>query len=767
MSHNAQVTDRHSSGLPAQVSPEGGAQAPAGGTGASLPEDQFLAHQSEGHFDSLIGSTNSNDPATQIKQQFASQLRELAGDKDAFHALMKQAFGDGYDQAAAEGFRQKALQGDFSWMPEIRFVGDSTLGGGYGAFDQENNVIYLNENLKGNLDFAAQVYAEEVGHFLDTQLNTTDTAGDEGEMFRRILAGESLTEVEVAEIRAEDDSGVIVVDGQEVRVEFFFKKLFKGIKKVAKGIWNGVKSVAKGVWKGVKKVIDSGFLQVVFTVMSFIPGLNVIGMIGNAALSVYNGVKNGDWVGAVIGVAGAVAGGATALAGKAASSAASVATKVAKYARIAQNGLKAYSAARRGDWVGAIAGAASTFAGVGADWSDKVAGTLNTVASYASKANTAISVYRAAQRGDFIGAVGIGAGLAADFAEDGTQLDDILKDVRDGAIAARGVEHAIKTGDYLGAATQVTGFLGQVTDGDAQEQLQKASQALRMVDGAHNAIRSKDYAGAAVALTQAASLYGLNPETSNAISVAADRIGHAAAAFDAARAGDFGAAARQLSGLTEGVLDRKTRAHFEVAAEVFERASEIHGLVKNGNYWTAAYRASQAAQQFAPDDAARARLEQASKLIQLAAGANAYVQAGRPEGMLRIIDEALEVLNIEAPAVSQGLEVAADVVTTVNQVKSAIDRGDYVAALNAARSGADRVGLDEVRDALGEVAGAIEDVREGDVGGIIERVFGSEARDRVDEAVDRLKKEAVEVLRGILGGAADDLLSLEELRQAA
>jgi hypothetical protein len=49
------------------------------------------------------------------------------------------------------------------------------------------------------------VYSEEVDAFLDTKLNTSDSIGDEGELFRKLLAGQNLTAEEKAAIRADND----------------------------------------------------------------------------------------------------------------------------------------------------------------------------------------------------------------------------------------------------------------------------------------------------------------------------------------------------------------------------------------------------------------------------------------------------------------------------------------------------------------------------------------------------------------------------------
>ena len=192
-----------------------------------------------------------------IKQAFASKFSGLATDKAAFHQMMRDVYGDNYDAEAAEGFRQAALRGDFSWLPEIKFESDATLQGANGAYDSASNVVYLNEKLMGNTSLASEVYLEETGHFLDTKLNKVDTAGDEGEMFRRLTMGENLSAVDRAAIDAEDDHGTITVDGKEVAVEFWnpFKAVANAVGTVAGA---AVDAVVGGVKNAVESVTDIG-----------------------------------------------------------------------------------------------------------------------------------------------------------------------------------------------------------------------------------------------------------------------------------------------------------------------------------------------------------------------------------------------------------------------------------------------------------------------------------------------------------------------------
>ena len=60
---------------------------------------------------------------------------------------------------------------------------------------------------------------EELGAFLDDQLNTVDTQGDEGALFSAALLGVELSEAEVAAIEIEDDVIIISVDGENIQAE--------------------------------------------------------------------------------------------------------------------------------------------------------------------------------------------------------------------------------------------------------------------------------------------------------------------------------------------------------------------------------------------------------------------------------------------------------------------------------------------------------------------------------------------------------------------
>ena len=100
-------------------------------------------------------------------------------------------------------------------------LSDEVLGTAKGAYAVSTNKIYLSEGFLATASEAAlvAVLLEEYGHFIDAQINSTDAPGDEGRIFSALVQGESLSEAELALLKAEDDCGVISVNGAVFAVE--------------------------------------------------------------------------------------------------------------------------------------------------------------------------------------------------------------------------------------------------------------------------------------------------------------------------------------------------------------------------------------------------------------------------------------------------------------------------------------------------------------------------------------------------------------------
>ena len=149
-----------------------------------------------------------------------AQLTSFAN-LENFWSLFDTAFGSSYDFAIAASFRSQWQGGDFSLFPQIEVVSSDVLGSAKGAYAISTNKIYLSDSFisSASQQSLEAVILEEFGHFVDAQVNSTDTLGDEGELFSALVRGVSLSAAELGRIQAEDDHAVIVVDGQSVAVE--------------------------------------------------------------------------------------------------------------------------------------------------------------------------------------------------------------------------------------------------------------------------------------------------------------------------------------------------------------------------------------------------------------------------------------------------------------------------------------------------------------------------------------------------------------------
>ncbi|TAG18659.1 MAG: hypothetical protein EAZ39_11065, partial [Oscillatoriales cyanobacterium] len=97
------------------------------------------------------------------------------------------------------------------------------INGALGAFAAATGKIYLSREFlaknAGNVTAVAGVLLEEFGHFVDSQINTVDAIGDEGEIFSDLVQGKALSQGELAALKGEDDSAIVVLDGELRAIE--------------------------------------------------------------------------------------------------------------------------------------------------------------------------------------------------------------------------------------------------------------------------------------------------------------------------------------------------------------------------------------------------------------------------------------------------------------------------------------------------------------------------------------------------------------------
>jgi uncharacterized repeat protein (TIGR01451 family) len=151
-----------------------------------------------------------------------NSLSSLATSPD-FLAKMQVAFGNSFDVEKAVKLASAWTRRDFSEFPEIEIRSEAEINGALGAFAAATGKIYLSREFlaknAGNVTAVAGVFLEEFGHFVDSQINSVDAIGDEGEIFSDLVQGKALSQGELTALKGEDDSAIVVLDGELRAIE--------------------------------------------------------------------------------------------------------------------------------------------------------------------------------------------------------------------------------------------------------------------------------------------------------------------------------------------------------------------------------------------------------------------------------------------------------------------------------------------------------------------------------------------------------------------
>ncbi|NCS26603.1 MAG: endo-1,3-1,4-beta-glycanase ExsH [Microcystis aeruginosa BS13-02] len=135
---------------------------------------------------------------------------------DGFWANLETAFGTSYDVVKATQLRQQWQSRNFGQLPPIEVLSDEVLGTANGAYSSSTNKIYLSASFLNTASSATivKVILEEIGHYVDAQINQVDSAGDEGAIFAELVQGDALSDSQLALLRAENDWVTVMIDGQ-------------------------------------------------------------------------------------------------------------------------------------------------------------------------------------------------------------------------------------------------------------------------------------------------------------------------------------------------------------------------------------------------------------------------------------------------------------------------------------------------------------------------------------------------------------------------
>ncbi|MET0112503.1 MULTISPECIES: peptidoglycan DD-metalloendopeptidase family protein [Limnospira] len=149
------------------------------------------------------------------------QLQQFANSPE-FLSQMSIAFGDDFDVEAAQDLADSLTNGTFE-MPPTTVVSAADINGSNGAFAAATNNIYLaSEFVAENADnpeAIVSVLLEEIGHYIDSQINISDTPGDEGAIFSGLVQGREFDAGELEALMAVDDTATVMINGEATLIE--------------------------------------------------------------------------------------------------------------------------------------------------------------------------------------------------------------------------------------------------------------------------------------------------------------------------------------------------------------------------------------------------------------------------------------------------------------------------------------------------------------------------------------------------------------------
>ncbi|MBX2838339.1 MAG: hypothetical protein KTR35_15895 [Gammaproteobacteria bacterium] len=565
----------------------------------SEQEQQGRSSSAEGYSATADSAqrTKTTDPAAvQVQQQFQEDFAQAAQNHDEFHALMRQVYGENYDYAAAERMRQQSLEGDFSWMPTIVVVDQQTLNdhsgqqtGGVpgGAYSAETDTIYMSrELLESDPEAAYEIFCEEMGHAIDTRVNDADTAGDEGELFSALFRGEELTPEEIARINAENDHGTIIVDGQEIQVEYgsnpiksvinAFTSIFKGIGGVFSNMASSFADFVSDVWSALKevviKILDSAIMNIIMTIISFIPGLNIIALVYRviqAVRMIYMGIKHGSISMVLAGIA-TLASGAAKLGTAMGMSAKFVAT-ASRIAQVASHMSKVYAAYSARDF-GAAFSMLSGFLG------DTNAG------KFFGYVGRAYDVKNAIDDKNYLSAIGLGADLLGDLP--GQEFDQFFESVGEHAETFEAISEAVRTGDFSKAAELLMSEYGadMGLSTEHRERAIRLAETFEKLAAVETLISDGDYTQAADILFDAADTFLPTEASREFLQKAGDMVSQLAKVAELVESGDYLTALDQGASLLGLDIDPTTQKRIDELMEFAEKAQAAKDLFEDGDY---------------------------------------------------------------------------------------------------------------------------------------------------------------------------------------
>jgi hypothetical protein len=168
-------------------------------------------------------SSHSSAPVLdQAMHEVERALNRFVADPNR-ETTMDIAFGTGWNRDAANSLFKGWAVYDFGNLPKVEIRLGSELNNANGAFSRDTQAIYLSHDFltqyAGDAERVAGVLLEEIGHAIDFRINQYDAAGDEGDIFSRLVRGKQISAGELLSLKTENDHALITLDGSSVAIE--------------------------------------------------------------------------------------------------------------------------------------------------------------------------------------------------------------------------------------------------------------------------------------------------------------------------------------------------------------------------------------------------------------------------------------------------------------------------------------------------------------------------------------------------------------------
>ena len=141
----------------------------------------------------------------------------------SFTEVVQTSFGTEFNPQTLSDIQQSWMQGDFSQIPKVEIHFRPELDNADGAFSKSTGKIYLAYEYliqhQQNPLAIASILLEEIGYWIDAEINLEETPGNVGAIFSALVRGKHLSEQQLLQLRTENDTAIAQIDSQVMELE--------------------------------------------------------------------------------------------------------------------------------------------------------------------------------------------------------------------------------------------------------------------------------------------------------------------------------------------------------------------------------------------------------------------------------------------------------------------------------------------------------------------------------------------------------------------